>query len=386
MALENSVQTEAWMPVVLGHPGVQRIGAQGKAAVDDRVSATSWADQLLIAVQTPIEGVSLQQSVYPGDTVAICVGPGVPGAASLVTALIDWLLDHGLEANDIVVVDQPAVAPLVDLAERGNQEGPARSIMQLRHQADDPQTLALVGVSRGDQPIYINSQVAEADVVIPLVVMERDAAQTLAGSIYPGLSSVETQDRLRGHDAELNQESLDAENLVCPFLMIGVIPAPGGERGEVVVGGRRAIQAYAEGRLDDLWTTSAADHSAVIATLEGSHDQGLWERLRRGLENAVRVAGPTAPIIVVLAHPGLVSQFAAAGSGRRKNSERRRLIDLLEDTTRQRPVFLASTAAESVVEELGFGCIATAAELERMLSKNAPIALLRDADRWRIEE
>jgi hypothetical protein len=62
------------------------------------------------------------------------------------------------------------------------------------------------------------------------------------------------------------------------------------------------------------------------------------------------------------------------------------LIDLLEDTTRQRPVFLASTAAESVVEELGFGCIATAAELERMLSKNAPIALLLDADRWRIEE
>jgi hypothetical protein len=389
MALENSVQTEDWMQVVLSHPGVERIGAGEGAMAEGGAAQSPWVDQLLAAVQTPLEGVSLKDSVYPGDTVAICVGPGVPGAAVIVPALVEWLLEHGVAATDMVVVDIPATASSGETeyrAVRGEASESTLSIKQLHHQADDQKALAMVGVSRGNQPIYVNAQVAEADVVIPVVVMERDAAQTLAGSIYPGLSSAETQERLRGHDAELNQESLDAENLVCPFLMLGVIPAPGGDRGEVVAGVRSSLQAYAERRLAALWTTPAAEHAAVIATLEGYHEQGLWERLRRGLENAARVASPAAPIIMVLVHPGLVTPFAPVGSARKKNSERRRLMELVEETSRQRPVFLASTMAENQVETLGFGCIATAAELERLLARNSAVGLLRDADRWRIEE
>lgn len=380
ISLSNDADFTDWMRVILDHPGLMMLGATGAVRSSGDETDGTWHDKLVAALVAPLEAPPLPDAVYPGDSVAISVGPDVPGSRAIVTGLVHLLVAQGVRFADIKILGPTAalVEPIVMANDQAH-------VCQIEHHADDPESLAMVGVSRHNFPIYLNKHLVEADVVIPIVLLNRDEALTLSGSIYPTWSSAETQDRLRGHQAEQCEEAKEAENLVCPFLMIGVIPAPGGEQGEVVAGLRPAIQHYAKQRLKALWTAAPAQHAAVLATLEAHYDMGLWDRVRRAIENAVALSSDQAPIILWLA-PGVGRSSQPLGSARKRSSEKSRLIEIIEEVTRHRPIFLASDLDANEVEELGLGAIESLAEFQKLINRSPDLAVIRDADRWRIHE
>jgi len=362
-----------------------------------------WRQRLLTAVAAPVGGLPLRQTVYPGDRVAVVFGRGVSGVEPIALALLDLLREQGVRQEDIVIVGDPTAKASAAAVLAGSP------IQWVEHLASDSGSVALVGVSRDDHPIYVNRHLAEADVVIPVVRLCPDVAETLAGSIYPWLSTVETQDRLSGFDRQQQDESIEAEKLVCPFMMIGVIPAPGDEVGEMLAGLRESIQALASQRIHQLWTTQPANFAAVIATVDGGSSQGSWARLQRGLMNAARLADARGPIVLIAeaakleaavrevvedgsqSPPGELVDWSAGGEAGRSQvpldlgSDRRQLMACLEDLTRDRPVYLISRLDVDATEALGFGFLSEPHELSRLLDRGDRVALLRDADRWEIQ-
>ena len=373
------------------------------------VGSLAFRQQLSSAVRHPLDAASLSESVYPGDTVAICIGPGIPHALDWLAALVTDLMELGIRPADIAIFGLPcpnqsksATTPLpatetaatvTNAAQEPELQEPELQQPELQwpelqwveHHADDPQSLAMVGVSRHDHPIYVNRILAEADVVLPMVLINSEAALTLAGSIYPSLSSADTQERLLQQEPEQLEESIEAENLVCPFLMLGVVPAPSGQEPEIVAGRRAAVQSHARQRLRDLWTTTPAQHPAVLASIEATTAVGLWERLYQALLNALTLASPQAPIVLLIADPTATTHFSLGQSQKKRSAPRRRFLELVEETTRTRPVFLASDLEASDVEDAGLGAISRWDDLHRILDRSPTVAWLRDADRWSIE-
>lgn len=381
-SLTNESNFENWLDAINDRDGVSIVGAASGEHSGGVQSDAAWRQKLIAALQAPMDTAPIVSLVYPGDSVTISVGPNVPGSAALVETLVELLVAQGVRPADIKILGGTAgkgSSEVGDVALSENQVG------WIEHQADNQEALAMVGVSRHNFPIHLNKCLVEADVVIPIVLMNRDEALTLSGSIYPMWSSAETQERLRGNQAEQCEEAKEAENLVCPFLMIGVIPAPGGENDDVVAGLRQAVQHHAKQRLKALWTTAPAAHAAVLATLEAHYDLGLWDRLRRALGNASSLAADQAPIILLLA-PGVAGSKPSRGTARKRSGEKARLIEVIEEATRHRPIFLASDLDSSEVEELGLGAISTLEELQKLLKRSPELAVIRDADRWRIHE
>ncbi|MDP1560568.1 MAG: lactate racemase domain-containing protein [Pirellulaceae bacterium] len=374
VSLTNDTNFADWLQAIQDHVGSSQLGDAGACPSGEAASEANWQEKLVAALLAPMDAPPLPDVVYPGDCVAISVGRDVPGSCAMVAALVDLLAAQGVKHSDIKVLGKVATSAVDDT-----------QVCRIEHQADDQESLAMVGVSRHNFPIYLNRHLVEADVVIPIVLMNRDEALTLSGSIYPMWSSAETQDRLRGHQAEQSEEAKEAENLVCPFLMVGVIPTPGGEQGEVVAGLRQAVQHYAKHRLKTLWTTAPAQHAAVLATLEAHYELGLWDRLRRAIENAAALSADLAPIILLLA-PGVGGSSQPRGSAKKRSGEKSRLIQIVEEVTRQRPIFLASDLDSNEVEELGIGVIDSLAEFKKLIQRSPELAVIRDADRWRIHE
>jgi hypothetical protein len=381
-SLTNESNFENWLDAINHRDGVSIVGAASGEQSGGVQSDAAWRQKLIAALRAPMDTAPIESLVYPGDSVTISVGPNVPGSAALVETLIELLVAQGVRPADIKILGGTGFkvsSEVGDVALSENQVG------WIEHQPDNQEALAMVGVSRHNFPIHLNKYLVEADVVIPIVLMNRDEALTLSGSIYPAWSSAETQERLRGNQAEQCEEAKEAENLVCPFLMIGVIPAPGGENDDVVAGLRQAVQHHAKQRLKALWTTAPAAHAAVLATLEAHYDLGLWDRLRRALGNAVALTADQAPIILLLA-PGVAGSKPSRGTARKRSGEKARLFEVIEEATRHRPIFLASDLDSSEVEELGLGAISTLEELQRLLKRSPELAVIRDADRWRIHE
>lgn len=404
-AASGDLEREVWLERVEQHPHVvpvRSVGATTQAsrhrpqlvapdpAASPDVGSNGLRRQLSAAVRQPLDAASLSESVYPGDTVAISMGPGVPHALEWLEALVADLRDLGIRPADISVFglrcpatdSNPAAA---NPAAASLDLSALAELHWVEHQADDPQSLAMVGVSRHDHPIYVNRWLAEADVVLPIVLINSEEALTLAGSIYPSLSSVETQERLHQQEPEQQEEAIEAENLVCPFLMIGIIPAPSGQGSEVVAGRRAAVQSHARQRLRDLWTTTPAQHPAVLASIEATTSVGLWERLHHALQNALTLASPLAPIVLLIADPAATANFALGQTNKKRSAPRRRFLELVEEVTRTRPVFLASGLEDGDVEDCGLGAISHWEELHRILERSPAVAWLRDADRWSIE-
>lgn len=408
----GDLEREVWLERVEQHPHVVLIRSVGNALAHPKISTPASIStpantstpaslppvasppeassigrrrQLSAAVRQPLDAAPLSESVYPGDTVAISIGPGIPDAADWLAALAAELLELGIRPADVSVfgMRRPATASNPSAV---SVEAPALAELHwVEHQADDPQSLAMVGVSRHDHPIYVNRWLAEADVVLPMVLINSEEALTLAGSIYPSLSSIETQERLQQQEPEQQEESIEAENLVCPFLMVGIIPAPSGQGSEVVAGRRAVVQEHARQRLRELWTTTPAQHPAVLASIEATTSVGLWDRLHQALQNALTLANSQAPIVLLIADPAATANFALGHTNKKRSAPRRRFLELVEEVTRTRPVFLASNLDNSDVEDCGLGAISHWEELHRILERSPAVAWLRDADRWSIE-
>ena len=121
------------------------------------------------AVETPLDFPQLKQATVPGDHVVLAVEPAVPQAAAVVAAIVPALLSGGVATEDITIVRTQADIDAQQPDPRSALPDALRDVVCLAtHESGDQNHLAYLAAEPNGEPIYLNRQICEADLVVPI--------------------------------------------------------------------------------------------------------------------------------------------------------------------------------------------------------------------------
>lgn len=410
---------------------------------------SDWSDHLVQQLKAGGEGwLPLNQQVFPGDRVTIAISSLVPRGSEIADTILAELSESGIDTSSVTVVTN------LDPAQHAIPEA------WTTHDPNDLSDSSMVGVSRGGEAIYLNQAIADADVVIPVVLAGRGKSPD--GYLYPAFSTLETQVRLEHQHEAIVGEAMEAEQMVSPFFVVGVVSAPGDTVGDILVAARPDIELLADRTLAGFWSTGSVQRDAVVATLGPVSRRATIEHLWEALKVASQLVTDHGPIVLVgsvelesehdahvedleeeiaehehelqdqqqddmededeeewdedeadyrhavelgdsirhqdreTAEAGLQvdTESPETSEGARdapietdsldKPSPRECLTQLLDELRTRQPVFLVSQLNADQTEELGFGYLGGADDLQRLLGRHQNVGLIDEAHRWRI--
>ena len=343
----------------------------------------SAADQELrelvqTALDHPLDYPPLREAVFPGDQVAVAVHPDVPCGEQVTQAVLDYLLEMGLDIGDITLV----------VAKRMNYASPNHplSLKLMRHDHEDEESVAYLAANVEGDPIKINRELFDADVIVPITC--RDNRQ-LQNDLYPEFSTHATQLRFKAASQKQAEVRLTNEYLGV-FTSLNVVGGPGGEIRGATFGEKEKSDQMAERLAEQIWSlVPQAAVPLVIATIEEVSGQQTWAHFCRALVAANDVSDGDGQIVVC---SGLETApdddyrqaFTLPFEGDEEAIWKKlggmdeilqRVVPILMD----RQVFLKSNLPDSVIEELGIGPISSQTEFDRLIERAQDGIILRDA-------
>ena len=154
------------------------------------------------ALADPIDYPALARSTTPGDRVVLAMDRGVPQAASVVAAIVGTLIDAGVEADGISVLQPQAGAEM-------GEEDPCRLLPEairtrtalVVHNPADRRQLAYLAADESGTAILVHRALHEADLILPVGCLRGPAAAGYFGihtALYPAFSDEKTLQRFRG--------------------------------------------------------------------------------------------------------------------------------------------------------------------------------------------
>jgi hypothetical protein len=398
-------------------PEVRIASSCGRAlGVADPVNA------VIRALQKPLGFPSLHLAATPGDRVVVALDPEVPEPAAIVTGLVEVLQRGGVEPSDVTVLfgcsgetaSIPSFPLPVEVLRHEDHLGvsPAdwlREVQVAYHNPRDRSELAYLATTRDGIPIYLNRLLVDADMVVPVSPVRLAGAPGylgVFGSLLPLFSDDETALRYRcmaARVSEVKPKQLQSECdevawLLGSMLAVQVVAGTGGAMQSVLAGAPADLDPCAQKTAAETWAYATPfEASLVIATVAGGPNQQTWASISRALFAATQAAGASSDIVLcteLTAVPppthdfsGPYSTRAEGGEGRRSHrkeasrllSQRGPVQELLEFVPGHSRVFLLSGLSPDVVEELGWGHIATADEVQRLAERHGTWILLEDA-------
>ena len=352
----------------------------------------------------------LNQSVFPGDSVAIVLQSGLPHPRKVLAALIEQLDSADVAMTDIIAVvsrrtaDQLGIDPkLYQVPEENRAEGKRPPVFPIdfefntiNFQVHDPETRAahayLVANAEGD-PIHVNRVLVDADVVLPVGCPKPGDANRQVDCIYPEFSTESARSRFsqekgsivaRWQEIELANDSLGA------FFSVQIVCGPGDAIRRVCSGARKDAISSALAATNELWVLrwpTPAD--VVVATIESNPRDQNWDDFAEALVAASRVSKTEGPIVIwseLEANPdrnirkACMSQFEDGIS-----SKLPKTLQQVAAIVKDRPVFLRSGLNRNLVEELGLGFVESATEVVRIAEPYTTGLLIRDAHMCQIQ-
>ena len=239
--------------------------------------------------EAPINFPPLSLAVVPGDRVVVPLDPKTPGLAAILGALALALRSADVESITVVsTAPEPSKLP----------EG----VAWLVHDPDDKAQIAYLASTTEDRRIYLNRQLTDADIVIPVGTLGYDGTLGYRGpwsAIYPAISNRETLTRYRGlaiegvPDREKPSSSLleSAEVswlLGCQF-QVGVLAGIDGVS-RVVAGLESAVRDEGAKAVDDAWTFRVDERADVVVAGIGAPGRvATYDDLASGLATASRL-------------------------------------------------------------------------------------------------
>ena len=346
-------------------------------------SGAKLVEMVRRALEKPLDYPPLAEAIFPGDQVAIAVHPDVPSGARVAQSVIEFLLTHGVAAHDLTLVTarKMPVGFEDDLAD----------LNQVVHDQHDENAVSYLAANQAGQPVKINRNLFDADVVIPITC--RDQPATL-NDIYPEFSCAETIQRYHqqeDNEAEQRAEIRLANEHLGLFIALNVVGGPGDDVHSVLFGEKERTDQVAETLAQKIWRVMPQDPvPLVIATIEDQPENQTWEHFCRALMAAHDVSPGDGQMVIctdleqmpdesmrqVLAMSFEEEELAVVSpdiEGVRPAMQR--LINIL----RERQVFLLSGLADEEVEEMGLGPISHADEFRRLVERADQAILLRDA-------
>lgn len=371
-------------------------------ALDDPAAAVA------AALDHPLDFPALSESVVPGDQVVIALAADVPQSSVLLQGTIQSLLNTGrIEPEDITLLvsnrDEKTQADYMSAL----PASVASQIHFVRHVVDDPDQLAFLAASQDGQPIYLNRHLCDADVVIPVgVIQNEDSLGYLGvgGTLYPSFADRATQERFHApstsrHEALRRKrlaESTEVAWLLGIQLVIGLLPGQGDEILEVLAGEATAVSREGQRRSRVVWQHELSEPSMlVVAALEGGRGIQTWQHVARALYAAEPILAEAGTLILCTAlrdRPGKslrrLAQHKSAEEiqhdiqrDRCEDAQAASLLCRMRERTR---IYLLSQLPAETVEDLGMGYVATAEDVSRLAAQADSCVLLGNADRHQL--
>ena len=345
-------------------------------------TAGELSDLVRTALENPLDYPPLREAVFPGDQVAVAVHPDVPCGGRVTQSVLDYLLEMGLNAEDITLV----------VANRMNYETPSQpaNLRVARHDQVDDQAVAYLAANQDGDPIKINRELFDADVILPITCRDN---RELSNDLYPEFSTAETQARFHAAPYTPAQQQgevrLTNEHLGV-FISFNVVGGPGGEIRAVTFGEKEKSDRSAERLGEQIWSlVPQGAVPIVIATIEEDPGQQTWWHFCRALIAANDVSDGDGQIVIcsdLETEPSdeIRQAFTLPFEGdeesiwqklRQMDEVLQRVVPILMD----RQVFLKSNLSDAAIEELGIGPISSQAEFNRLVERAKDGIVLRDA-------
>lgn len=373
------------------------------ASVDIRsLSADAAAAATSAALHQPIGFPPLRQATVPGDHVTVALEPGLPAADAICAAIVQELLAAGVQPGDITILRAPADvdagAPDPRSALPSDQ---AAAVQLVVHHPDVRGELTYLGPLTGEQGIYLNRALGDADLVVPVGCRRAvDAADhATPDGLYPAFADAKTQSRFLswelpdsgGHAADGRREASEALRLLgAPFRVVVVPGAQGGVHA-ILAGEADAVVREAGEQYHSLWRRESREKAAlVVAGLSGPSWQQTWDNVGRAAAAASRLVAENGAIAIccdLAAPPGTALVRSAASDQPftmlrrlRKQPPADLLTALRIARVRESArIYLLSGLDESTVEELGLAAAASPGDILRVISRSPDCILLPDA-------
>jgi nickel-dependent lactate racemase len=356
------------------------------------------------ALDAPLNYPTLMQCMTPGDRVVIALDRGVPQIAQVTAAVVDVLIQAGVEPDGITVLQSQADHDAGVGDPRRLITSPlSERVAWLVHDPDDRKGLAYLAADKAGEAILINRALHEADVVLPVGCLrgEKSAGYFgIHGAIYPTFSDTKTLQRFRGfaslngRGARRRELTADVEHvawLLGVTFIVQIVPAAGEQVLHVLAGESEAVRRRGDALHHAAWdwpVTRQAD--LVVASIEGGPGQQTWENLGRSLhvagsfvedDGAIAVCcGLSASLGPAMRRLSCESSREAAlrHVGKERPADAIAAAQLAHALDRNR-VYLLSRLDDSVVEELDMIPIDGPEELARLVRRHPSCILLANA-------
>ena len=364
---------------------------------DDEANIESLFQQALAA---PVDFPTMDQFILEGDFVAIALLANLPCPVEALSALVG-----GIAALEQQVRIAAVISPIharkfgSEIKDRLGIESPHIEIGFVVHDADDQEMVSCIANNQDGEPVYINREMFDADVVIT-VGTELQGNRVLSDSFYPEFSNRDVINRFKNCKSDDERKQLDGEvrmaeqNLGADFSVL-VVPGPGGKIVDVRAGSLSSIRHTNRQTSDSVWSIDCQiDGEVVIATIEGNSEQQSWEDVFSAIAAAAASSQDVQQIVIyckLSVEPNfeqmdlLQLQFEVdldtrCSKLRQLSGVHQVIPGILEST----PVYLKSNLSQDCVEEAGLGYIESDQQVQRIVDRAASGILLRDAHLCRV--
>ncbi|MCC7084963.1 MAG: DUF2088 domain-containing protein [Pirellulales bacterium] len=359
------------------------------------------------AVETPLDFPPIKQAVVPGDHVVLAVASGVPGVTDVVAAVVPALMEGGVAADDITVVQTQAdvVAGAID-PRAGLPENFRHRVQLFTHNSGEQTQLSYLAADDRSEPIYLNRRMCEADFVLPIGCLRPSDAIISNGrkslwneTIYPTFGDSKSIEHWASNGVPQSKGQLAHRHRQIDAVawQLGVqvtaqvVPAGGGRSLEVLIGSPERV--FCDGRelCRQAWQREVPRRARlVVAGIGGGSEQQTWENVGRALEAALSIVSDNGAIVIcselteplgpALKHLAAAADTSAAQQRLRKmHSSDAALARLLASELERVSVYLLSAHDEDVVVPLGIAHVSEAAEIGRLVARSESCILLADA-------
>lgn len=360
-----------------------------------RDSHSNYLDLVSEQLDAPIDYPPIMDGILDGDKIAIALEDDVPDGTAIALSVVEYLQQRDIAPNQIsVVIGSGRSSQVAEIVQQFSANHP--DIRVIIHDPKHQESHAYVAASDSADPIYVQRELIDADVTIPIYCLRTvdcPNASDMFG-IAPNFTDAATQNRwnlawLEDNETHLNQHSklsLEVGWLAGIHFVIAVVPSVSGHVSQILAG--KPSEVFAVGSRD-LATTDSAQWDLVVAIVEGTDHQQNWLSVARAAAQAEQLCSREGRIVIVCDVKKVTRGIRDLGRNDLIHSSNQSLLKtnaedafpaaIIRSVQQNRSVYLFSSLSAAQAETLGLAYVGSAQTLQHLIEQAGRVCVIRGA-------